>query len=176
MGNAEYMGTHPIFESDFDCLTGCCLNWPVPLLEWQPDLWPVPQPLTTRLVLLKLPPFWKTEFWELVHPVILKKLVKSWLLVTVLLVSMVLETSKPRKWLNSPPASRVWPCTWKEIMLVLSFSVTIDSSKKVIPSREPVLSSMFQSVQKSSDVLSMPSVTHSTARDHSTLLKEERST
>merc|ERR1712087_1087217 len=21
MGNAEYMGTHPIFESDFDCLT-----------------------------------------------------------------------------------------------------------------------------------------------------------
>merc|ERR1712130_607131 len=22
MGNAEYMGTHPIFESDFDCLTG----------------------------------------------------------------------------------------------------------------------------------------------------------
>merc|ERR1712131_122712 len=25
MGNAEYMGTHPIFESDFDCLTECCL-------------------------------------------------------------------------------------------------------------------------------------------------------
>merc|ERR1712240_957971 len=94
------MGTHPIFESDFDCLTGCCLNWPVPLLEWQPDLWPAPQPSTTRPVLPKLPPFWKTEFWELVHPVILKKLVKSWLLVTVLLVSMVLETSKPRKWLN----------------------------------------------------------------------------
>merc|ERR1712130_141476 len=22
MGNAEYLGTHPIFESDFDCLTG----------------------------------------------------------------------------------------------------------------------------------------------------------
>merc|ERR1739848_575725 len=68
------MGTHPIFESDFDCLTGCCLNWPVPLLEWQPDLWPVPQPSTTRLVLPKLPPFWKTEFWELVHPVILTAL------------------------------------------------------------------------------------------------------
>merc|ERR1711990_564764 len=23
MGNAEHMGTHPIFESDFDCLTDC---------------------------------------------------------------------------------------------------------------------------------------------------------
>merc|ERR1712021_256868 len=31
MGNAEYMGTHPIFESDFDCLTDryqTSLNYP----------------------------------------------------------------------------------------------------------------------------------------------------
>merc|ERR1712235_179942 len=26
MGNAEYMGTHPIFESDFDCLTENIMN------------------------------------------------------------------------------------------------------------------------------------------------------
>merc|ERR1711990_182609 len=30
MGNAEYMGTHPIFESDFDCLTEC---FPVSLVQ-----------------------------------------------------------------------------------------------------------------------------------------------
>merc|ERR1711990_691515 len=27
MGNAEYMGTHPIFESDFDCLTDGLYIW-----------------------------------------------------------------------------------------------------------------------------------------------------
>merc|ERR1711990_407005 len=27
MGNAEYMGTHPIFESDFDCLTDGLHIW-----------------------------------------------------------------------------------------------------------------------------------------------------
>merc|ERR1712131_39944 len=31
MGNAEYMGTHPIFESDFDCLTDYGLEHP---LKW----------------------------------------------------------------------------------------------------------------------------------------------
>merc|ERR1712210_378283 len=31
MGNAEYMGTHPIFESDFDCLTECLTERPFSL-------------------------------------------------------------------------------------------------------------------------------------------------
>merc|ERR1711945_88332 len=37
------MGTHPIFESDFDCLTECCLDSPPD----QPVLWSPPQSRST---------------------------------------------------------------------------------------------------------------------------------
>merc|ERR1712064_229425 len=38
MGNAEYMGTHPIFESDFDCLTDMSQIASGFLIEDIPDL------------------------------------------------------------------------------------------------------------------------------------------
>lgn len=43
----------------------------------------------------------------------------------VLPESSVLPRSKLVRWLSSAVASRVWPSTWKLIMLVLSCSVTI---------------------------------------------------
>merc|ERR1712227_596757 len=56
MGNAEYMGTHPIFESDFDCLTECCLDSPPD----QPAHWSPPQSRSTafpvHMLLLPTPP------------------------------------------------------------------------------------------------------------------------
>merc|ERR1712110_95690 len=102
------MGTHPIFESDFDCLTECYPNsqatsdvslfasWP-PLLHW-----PI------RRVRPKSRHFWKSVLQVPPPLVTYKRLAKYWLLVTVLLVSMVSEISKPRRWLSSHPELRVW--------------------------------------------------------------------
>merc|ERR1712127_865634 len=46
------MGTHPIFESDFDCLTGCSVDLLLALPHDFPDLWsetPVPRSSPSKL-------------------------------------------------------------------------------------------------------------------------------
>merc|ERR1712127_59852 len=46
------MGTHPIFESDFDCLTGCSVDLLLALPHDLPDLWsetPVPRSSRSKL-------------------------------------------------------------------------------------------------------------------------------
>merc|ERR1711981_767459 len=102
------MGTHPIFESDFDCLTGCCLSWPVPLLGSRLDRSRLLLSLRKRPEPPKLPHFSRIEFLDLAPLVTSKKPVKSWLLVTVSPVFTVSETSRPKRWSSSPLVSRVW--------------------------------------------------------------------
>merc|ERR1739848_474139 len=102
------MGTHPIFESDFDCLTECYPNSLARLGVLRRDNCPPRQLCPAKLVQPKLHRFWKNAL--LVHQprAIWKRPDKSWPLVTVLPVSMACVTSKPRKWLSSPRVSRVW--------------------------------------------------------------------
>merc|ERR1712168_342541 len=102
------MGTHPIFESDFDCLTGCCLRWPQTAHGLPPVPWRLHRLPLTRLAPPRLPLFWRDVLWVPVHLVIFKRLVKFWQLVMVLLVFMVFAISKLRRWLNSHLVSRVW--------------------------------------------------------------------
>merc|ERR1711887_465 len=102
------MGTHPIFESDFDCLTECYPNSQATSDVLRLASWRHRQLCPTRQARPKSHRFWRSV--SLVPPpmVISKKLVRSWLLVTVLLVFTVFATSKPRRWLSSHPVLRVW--------------------------------------------------------------------
>merc|ERR1712088_1209408 len=72
-----------------------------------------------------------------------RRLAVSSPLETVLPVSMVSRTSRPRRWWNLALASRAWPSTWSLTTLVLSSSVTTSSSRRVMLSRGPVPLSTF---------------------------------
>merc|ERR1711915_281930 len=106
------MGTHPIFESDFDCLTECCLDSPPdPPAHWLPHqskfmvslahmlLLPIPLPSPpdkrklSQQICLCCQPFSKRNLLNPTSQIHLLTRVRNWLLLNQLLVQLVSLTS-----------------------------------------------------------------------------------